>query len=77
MKVRYSPDPVRFCRMTTREMRENFLVESLFQPDAIEMLYIDLDRAIIGAAVPADKSLALTAADELRADFFCQRRELT
>lgn len=76
MKVRYSPDPVRFCRMTTREMRENFLVESLFQPDAIEMLYIDLDRAIIGAAVPADKSLALTAADELRADFFCQRREL-
>ena len=76
MKVRYSPDPVRFCRMTTREVRENFLVESLFQPNTIEMLYTDVDRAIIGSAVPADTPLALEAADELRADFFCQRREL-
>lgn len=76
MKVRYSPDPVRFCRMTTREVRENFLIESLFQPNAVEMLYADVDRAIIGSAVPAGIPLALTAADELRADFFCQRREL-
>ena len=76
MEVRYSPDPVRFCRMTTQEVRENFLVESLFRPGAIEMLYTDVDRAIIGSAVPSDKPLTLTSADELRADFFCQRREL-
>jgi 4-deoxy-L-threo-5-hexosulose-uronate ketol-isomerase len=76
MQVRYSPDPVRFCRMTTREVRENFLVESLFQPNTIEMIYADVDRAIIGSAVPVDKPLSLTTADELRADFFCQRREL-
>jgi 4-deoxy-L-threo-5-hexosulose-uronate ketol-isomerase len=48
----------------------------LFQPNTIEMLYADVDRAIIGSAVPADIPLALKAADELRADFFCQRREL-
>jgi 4-deoxy-L-threo-5-hexosulose-uronate ketol-isomerase len=48
MEVRYSPDPVRFSRMTTQEVRENFLVESLFQPDNIEMLYSDVDRAILG-----------------------------
>ena len=76
MKVRYSPDPVRFCRMTTQEVREKFLVDSLFQPNIIEMLYTDVDRAIIGSAAPADKPLTLTSADELRADFFCQRREL-
>ena len=76
MKVRYSPDPARFCRMTTREVREAFLVESLFQPNAIEMLYADADRAIVGSAVPTDQSLTLASADELRADFFCQRREL-
>lgn len=76
MQVRYSPDPVRFCRMTTQEVRENFLVESLFQPNAIEMIYADVDRAIVGSAVPVDKPLSLTSADELRADFFCQRREL-
>jgi 4-deoxy-L-threo-5-hexosulose-uronate ketol-isomerase len=76
MKVRHAPDPVRFCRMTTREVRENFLVESLFQPNTVEMLYTDVDRAILGSAVPVDKPLTLLSADELRADFFCQRREL-
>ena len=76
MKVRYSPDPVRFCRMTTQEVRENFLIESLFAPDEIEMVYSDVDRAIAGSAVPVKGGLALTSADELRADYFCQRREL-
>ena len=66
MKVRYSSDPVRFCRMTTREVRESFLIESLYQPNAVEMLYADVDRAIVGSAVPAGTPLALTAADELR-----------
>ena len=76
MEVRYSPDPVRFCRMTTEEIRDNFLVESLFKPDEITMLYSDIDRAIAGSAVPVGQTLSLTSADELRADYFCQRREL-
>ena len=76
MKVRYLPDAVRFCRMTTEEIRENFLIESLFQPDSIEMVYTEADRAIAGSAVPINKTLELVSADELRADYFCQRREL-
>ncbi|MCK5564976.1 MAG: 5-dehydro-4-deoxy-D-glucuronate isomerase [Planctomycetes bacterium] len=76
MQVRYSPDPVRFCRMTTQEVRDDFLIESLFQPDVIEMVYSDVDRAIVGSAVPVDQTLSLTSADELRSDYFCQRREL-
>ena len=76
MELRYSPDPVRFCRMTTQEVRDNFLVESLFKPDEITMLYSDIDRAIAGSAVPVGQTLSLTSADELRADYFCQRREL-
>jgi 4-deoxy-L-threo-5-hexosulose-uronate ketol-isomerase len=76
MKVRYSADPVRFSRMTTQEVRDEFLIDTLFQPDSLEMIYSDIDRAITGSAVPAKKALSLSAADELRADFFCQRREL-
>jgi len=76
MEVRYSPDPVRFCRMTTQEVRDNFLIESLFKTDTIEMVYSDVDRAIAGSAVPVKAELALTSAGELRADYFCQRREL-
>lgn len=76
MEVRYSPDPVRFSRMTTQEVRENFLVETLFGSDSIEMVYSDVDRAIVGSAVPVQKTLELSSADELKAEFFCQRREL-
>jgi 4-deoxy-L-threo-5-hexosulose-uronate ketol-isomerase len=76
MQVRYSPDPVRFCRMTTKEVRDSFLIESLFASNVIEMVYADIDRAIVGSAVPVDQTLSLTSADELRADYFCQRREL-
>jgi 4-deoxy-L-threo-5-hexosulose-uronate ketol-isomerase len=76
MEVRYLPDPIRFSRMTTEEVRENFLIENLFKPNVVEMVYSDVDRAIIGSAVPANKVLSLTSADQLRADYFCQRREL-
>jgi 4-deoxy-L-threo-5-hexosulose-uronate ketol-isomerase len=62
--------------MTTQEVRDSFLIESLFRPDTIAMVYTDVDRAIAGSAVPAAGPLSLTSADELRADFFCQRREL-
>ena len=40
------------------------------------MVYCDVDRVIAGSVVPVKKELALTSADELRAEFFCQRREL-
>jgi len=62
--------------MTTQEVRDSFLLESLFTPDGIEMTYVDVDRVIVGSAVPVQKKLSLTSADELRADYFCQRREL-
>jgi 4-deoxy-L-threo-5-hexosulose-uronate ketol-isomerase len=76
MDVRYPADPVRFERMTTAELRENFLVDSLFRTDQISLVYSHADRAVIGSAVPATKSLALEAPAELRAAAFCERREL-
>jgi 4-deoxy-L-threo-5-hexosulose-uronate ketol-isomerase len=76
MDVRCIADPVRVNRMTTEELRESFLVESLFTADTISMLYTDADRAIVGSAVPATRSLTLESAPELRAETFCQRREV-
>lgn len=76
MRVRYTADPVRFARMTTEEVRESFLVDGLFAEDRITMVYSDVDRAIVGSAVPAKKTLLLESAPELRADTFCERREL-
>ena len=76
MKVRYTADPVRFERMSTAEIRESFLVDTLFPEDGISMVYSNADRAIVGSAVPATKTLTLESAAELRAETFCERREL-
>jgi 4-deoxy-L-threo-5-hexosulose-uronate ketol-isomerase len=62
--------------MNTDELRAAFLVESLFTPGKAELVYSDADRAIIGSAVPTATPLALSADAELRAAYFCERREL-
>ncbi|HDQ44226.1 MAG TPA: 5-dehydro-4-deoxy-D-glucuronate isomerase [bacterium] len=76
MKTLYAADPVRYARMTTAEMRENFLLDDLFRAGTIQLVYSDVDRAVVGGAVPTSGTLTLAAADELRAAFFCERREL-
>jgi 4-deoxy-L-threo-5-hexosulose-uronate ketol-isomerase len=76
MDVRYSADPVRCERMSSEEVRQSFLVDTLFGADRISMVYSDVDRAIVGSAVPATTSLSLESAPELRAETFCERREL-
>src|ERR1035441_10666040 len=60
----------------TKELRTTFLVESLFAPEKLELVYSDVDRAIIGSAVPVASPIQLTADAELRAAYFCERREL-
>ena len=76
MEVRYVPDPVRFKRMNTSELREEFLIDNLFKPGEITLVYSDVDRAIIGSATPTDAVLKLEAGEELKADYFAQRREI-
>lgn len=62
--------------MATAPLRSAFLIESLFVPGQLELIYTDTDRAIVGSAVPTTSPLELTADAELRAAYFCERREL-
>jgi 4-deoxy-L-threo-5-hexosulose-uronate ketol-isomerase len=57
-------------------LRSAFLVESLFKAGALELVYTDADRAIVGSAVPTQAPISLSADAELRAAFFCERREV-
>lgn len=61
---------------TTDRLREEFLIDDLFQMDEIKLVYSHIDRIITGSAVPVNFPLALTAGDELRAEYFLQRREM-
>ncbi len=76
MKIVQMADAVRYPRMTTAELRETFLLEGLFSEGAIAMNYVDLDRAVIGGAVPTTAPLTLETAPELRSDYFLERREI-
>ncbi len=75
MKIRYSRDPQSFARMNTAEIREEFLVADLFVPDEVKLVYSNIDRMIVGSAVPTRQSLSLDAGAELRAKYFAERRE--
>jgi len=76
METRYLADGVRYGQMGSAELRETFVISSPFQPGALRLVSCEADRAVIGSAVPLAAPVPLAAADELRADFFCQRREL-
>ena len=76
MQIRFSPNQKDYQKLCTDGLRENFLIETLFAPGKVELVYSDADRAIIGSAVPTNSVLKLTADAELRAAFFCERREL-
>jgi 4-deoxy-L-threo-5-hexosulose-uronate ketol-isomerase len=76
MSMHYLPDAQRTARMTTDELRTHFLVEGLFVPGAITLRLIDLDRVVLGGAVPTGAPLRLEPLPDLKADYFCERREL-
>ncbi len=76
MKTILLADPVRYPRMTTEELRSTFLLSGLCAPGALHLAYVDLDRAVVGHATPADKAIALPTFPELRANYFTERREL-
>ena len=75
MELRTAASPRDVKHYTTERLREEFLIQNLFVPGEIKLVYSHIDRIITGAAVPV-KPLVLTAGDELRADYFLQRREM-
>jgi 4-deoxy-L-threo-5-hexosulose-uronate ketol-isomerase len=51
-------------------------VDGLFVPDEIKLVYSNVDRMIVGSAVPTTRPLSLEAGAELRAEYFAERREI-
>ncbi|MBP3594812.1 MAG: 5-dehydro-4-deoxy-D-glucuronate isomerase [Lachnospiraceae bacterium] len=76
MELRTAASPRDVKHYTTDRLREEFLIDDLFQKDVIKLVYSHIDRIITGSAVPVKETLVLTAGDELRADYFLERREM-
>lgn len=76
MDYRQVPDINSYRQMTTEELREGFIVDELFEAGAVAIVHADIDRVVLGSAVPTGGALTLKTPDEFRAEYFCQRREL-
>src|SRR5688572_27426644 len=77
MDMRYPSHPDKVKHFSTAELRDEFLIPTLFTNDAINMVYSHIDRVIVGGACPVSDTLALTAnPKDIGADFFLQRREI-
>jgi 4-deoxy-L-threo-5-hexosulose-uronate ketol-isomerase len=61
--------------MNTQELRDAFQI-NIFETGQLNLLYCEVERGIVGAAVPTTETLKLEAGKELAADYFCQRREV-
>ncbi len=76
MELRTASSPRDVKTYDTARLREEFLIQDLFRPDEVKMVYSHIDRIITGAAMPMNKALTLAAGEELRAEYFLQRREM-
>jgi len=74
--VRYATHPVDFKSYDTKRLRELFLIDDLFEKDAVRNVYSHYDRLIIGGAMPVTRPVTLEIFPELKATFYLERREL-
>ena len=76
MQVRFQSSPKETASMSTQETRANFLIQDLMVAGEIKLIYSHYDRVIVGGVVPTSSSINLPNEEELKANFFLERREM-
>ena len=76
MEIRYASSPQDMKHYDTQRLREEYLIPEVFVENEITGVYSYVDRIITGAATPAGKELVLSAGEELKAEYFLERREM-
>ena len=80
MDIRYSTGPNDVKRYTTEELRKEFLIENLYQPDTVQAVYSHVDRMVTLGIMPVSKVLPIDDGIDVWANFgtnfFLERREV-
>lgn len=76
IETRYSSHPGDFRNYATQKIRDKYLLDPIFVPNQLTGVYTMEDRLIVGGIHPVDHSLSLEAIDQLKADYFLERREI-
>lgn len=75
-EIRFTVSPAETKRMTTDDLRKNFLIEKVFEENKINLCLSHYDRYIAGGAMPVSESLLLPNPENLKANYFLERREM-
>jgi len=79
MDIRYSTSPKDVKRYTTEELRQEFLIENLYEPDQVKATYSHVDRMVVLGIHPVTKELPIDQGIDVWANFgtqyFLERRE--
>ncbi len=80
MDIRYSCHPEDFQRYNTQEMREEFLIDTLFTPDDLHCVYSHVDRMVTLGAMPVKGKVSIDQGIDVWKNFgtkfFLERREV-
>lgn len=75
-ELRYASHPQDAKSYDTQRLRKEFLIEDLFRADDVTMVYTLYDRLIVGGLMPVKTTMKLETVDDLKADYFLERREI-
>ena len=79
MDIRYSAHPEDVKRYTTEELRKEFLIQNLYQPDTVQAVYSHVDRMVVLGIMPVNEALPIDKGIDVWANFgtnfFLERRE--
>jgi 4-deoxy-L-threo-5-hexosulose-uronate ketol-isomerase len=76
VELRYAAHPDDVKSYDTVKLRREFLIENIFVPGEISLVYSLYDRYMVGGAMPLEKELILESPDELKSKNFLDRREM-
>lgn len=79
MDIRYSAGPNDVKRYTTEELRKEFLIQNLYQPDTVQAVYSHVDRMVVLGIMPVNAVLPIDQGIDVWSNFgtnyFLERRE--
>jgi len=76
IRTRHAPHPDDVKHHETEKLRAHFLLENVFEKDKISGVYSAFDRLIVGGIFPSSTPLKLEPVEQLKADYFLERREM-
>ena len=76
MEIRNAVHPDHAVRFDTAELREQFLIQDLFKPDEVKLVYSYFDRLIVGGVCPVNPLKLEVDEKIIGAPYLLERREL-